>query len=68
MDLTRRAADVVSDLLRRIGHPLRLSEVGVQKVDLAACADLAMKDSATMVNPRAPRFSREIVAVYEQAF
>jgi aldehyde dehydrogenase (NAD+) len=68
VDLTRRAADVVSDLLKHIGHPLRLSEVGVRKADLAACADLAMKDSATMVNPRAPRFSREIVAVYEQAF
>jgi len=66
-ELAKRGADAVSELLRRIGHPLRFSEVGVQKGHLAACAELAMKDNATMINPRAPRFPREIITVFEQA-
>ena len=67
LELAQRAAQAVGDLLKRIGHPQRLSEVGVEKGHFAACAELAMKDGATMTNPRAPRGPAEIVAVYEQA-
>jgi alcohol dehydrogenase class IV len=67
LELAQRAAEAVGELLKRIGHPQRLSEVGVEKKHFAACAELAMKDGATMTNPRAPRSASEIVAVYEQA-
>jgi acyl-CoA reductase-like NAD-dependent aldehyde dehydrogenase/alcohol dehydrogenase class IV len=61
------AADQVSALLARIGHPQKLSEVGVKEQDFAACAELALTDGATSTNPRAPRSADEIVAVYRQA-
>jgi lactaldehyde reductase len=61
------AADAVADLLVRLGHPTKLSEVGVSEADLVTCAGLALTDGATMTNPRAVRNTDEIVAVYRSA-
>ena len=61
------AADAVAALLVRLGHPTKLSEVGVTEADLATCAGLALTDGATMTNPRAVRSTDEIVAVYRLA-
>jgi len=61
------AADRVAELLVRIGHQTKLSEVGIKQADFAACAELALTDGATATNPRAVRSPAEIVAVYQQA-
>ena len=61
------AADAVAALLTRIGHPTKLSEVGIKAADFPACAELALTDGATATNPRAVRSAAEIVAVYQQA-
>jgi alcohol dehydrogenase class IV len=66
-ELALAAAQAVSDLLARIRHPLRLSEVSVPENDFAACAELAAKDGATSTNPRAVRGAAEIVSVYREA-
>jgi alcohol dehydrogenase class IV len=66
-ELALAAADAVSELLTRIGHPVRLSEMKLKRDDFAACAELAAGDGATMTNPRPVRFAAEIVPVYEQA-
>jgi aldehyde dehydrogenase (NAD+) len=61
------AADAVAALLTRIGHPTKLSEVGIKAADFPACAELALTDGATATNPRPVRSVAEIVAVYQQA-
>jgi alcohol dehydrogenase class IV len=66
-ELALLAAQAVADLLKRIKHPLKLSEVGVPESDFGACAALAAQDGATMTNPRPPRGAGEIVAVYREA-
>jgi aldehyde dehydrogenase (NAD+) len=65
--MASQAAQAVSDLLVRIGHPTKLSEVGVKQADLAPSAKLAQSDAATMGNPRTPRSVKEIVELFEQA-
>ena len=65
--LAAAAADAAANLLTRIGHPTKLSEVGVKAADFAPCAVLALSDGATATNPRAVRSAEEIVAVYQGA-
>jgi aldehyde dehydrogenase (NAD+) len=65
--LAAAGADVVSNLLASIGHPTKLSDVGVKQSDWEPCAALAMTDGATSTNPRAPRAVEEIVALYKTA-
>ena len=47
-------ADHVAALVRSLGLPGRLSEVGVSAEDVPALADAAMGDGCTLVNPREP--------------
>jgi aldehyde dehydrogenase (NAD+) len=67
VELAVQGAEAVSSLLARIGHPLRLSEVGIEASHLLSCAELALTDGATSTNPRAPRSPEEIVSVYREA-
>lgn len=65
--LAAASADAVASLLARIGHPTKLSDVGVKPSDWEACAQLALIDGATSTNPRAPRSAEEIVGLYKTA-
>jgi alcohol dehydrogenase class IV len=65
--LAAAGADAVASLLQRIGHPTKLSEVGVKPTDWEACAALALIDGATSTNPRAPRSAEEIFGLYRTA-
>jgi alcohol dehydrogenase class IV len=65
--LAAAGADAVASLMTRIGHPTKLSEVGVKPSDWEGCAALAMIDGATSTNPRAPRSAEEIVGLYKTA-
>jgi alcohol dehydrogenase class IV len=60
-------AQAVSELLARLGHPVRLSELKLKAADFPACAELALTDGATSTNPRGVRSTAEIVAVYTAA-
>jgi alcohol dehydrogenase class IV len=55
-------------LLRRIGHPLRLSETGVKDDDLRKAAALSLSDGAIVNNPRMVLDEEEVLAVYRAAF
>ncbi len=66
-ELAMGGADAVAALLTRIGHPTKLSDVGVTEEALEECARLALTDGATMTNPRAPASTAEIVTLYQQA-
>jgi alcohol dehydrogenase class IV len=54
--------------LRRIGHPLRLSEAGVKEEDLVKAAALSLSDGAIVNNARPVLSEEEVLAVYREAF
>ncbi|MBI3185328.1 MAG: aldehyde dehydrogenase family protein [Myxococcales bacterium] len=58
------AADRVAALLAAIGHPTRLSELGVPKEDLAACSEVAFVDPASITNARRVAAPSEIEGLY----
>jgi aldehyde dehydrogenase (NAD+) len=65
--LALAGASAVDALLKRIGHPTGLAEVGVKSEDFADCVGLARVDGATSTNPRPIRSTEEILAVYQGA-
>lgn len=68
----RGAADAaigeMNAFLRRIGHPLRLSEAGVKEEDLRKAAALSLSDGAIVNNARPVLDEEEVIAVYRAAF
>jgi aldehyde dehydrogenase (NAD+) len=64
-----QAAVVEMDsFLRKIGHPLRLSETGAKDEDLVKAAALSLSDGAIVNNPRMVLDEQEVLAVYRAAF
>ena len=62
------AATEMGSFLRKIGHPLRLSERGVKEEDLVKAAALSLSDGAIVNNPRMVLSEEEVLAVYRAAF
>jgi len=58
----------IGAFLRRIGHPLRLSETGAKEEDLVKAAALSLSDGAIVNNPRLVLSEEEVLAVYRAAF
>jgi alcohol dehydrogenase class IV len=65
--LALSGADAVSTLLKRIGHPTRLSELKFDASLIERCAKLARVDDATTTNPRQPKSADEILELFNQA-
>jgi len=63
----KAAVEGIFDLLKRIGHPLKLSEVGVKAEDVIRAADLSMADGAIVNNIRSVSGKDEVLAVYRKA-
>jgi len=62
------AATEMASFLRRIGHPLHLSETGATEEDLVKAASLSLSDGAIVNNPRMVLDEEEVLAVYRAAF
>jgi aldehyde dehydrogenase (NAD+) len=62
------AVAAIRSFLRRIGHPLRLSETGVKEEDLVKAAALSLSDGAIVNNARMVLDAEEVLAVYRAAF
>ncbi|HET6965449.1 MAG TPA: aldehyde dehydrogenase family protein [Acidimicrobiales bacterium] len=62
------AADAVEDLMRRIGHPTRLHEVGVPPEALGSDALHALGDIATLFNARPVLDPMEVQGLLQAAF
>jgi alcohol dehydrogenase class IV len=62
------AASEMASFLRRIGHPLRLSETGATEEALVRAAALSLSDGAIVNNPRMVLDDEEVLAVYRAAF
>ena len=67
-EAAQAAVAAIRSFLERIGHPVRLSEVGVTEEDLAKAAALSLSDGAIVNNARMVLDVEEVLAVYRAAF
>jgi len=67
-DAALAAADAVQALMEKVGHPLRLRDVGVPEEGLGLCAFHAMADSSILFNPRPAGDPGEIMELFKQAY
>ncbi|MBN2284593.1 MAG: aldehyde dehydrogenase family protein [Deltaproteobacteria bacterium] len=67
-DAAMAAADEVESLMKEIGHPLRLREMGVPEESLPACAFHALADTANLFNARPVNDPADILKIYMEAF
>ena len=63
----KAAVKEIFDLLKRIGHPLKLSEFGVKEADILKAADLSMADGAIVNNIRCVLGKDEVLGIYRRA-
>ena len=62
------AADAVEDLMQKVGHPMRLRDLGVPQENLPVCAFHAIADTATIFNGRPVNDPNDIIQLYNQAY
>jgi len=67
-DAALAAADAVEDLMKKVGHPMRLRDVGVPEENLAICAFHALADTAVIFNGRPVSDPNEVLQIYRQAY
>jgi alcohol dehydrogenase class IV len=67
-DAALAAAEAVEALMKKVGHPLGLREVGVPEDALPQCALHAIADSAVLFNARRVTDPGEVLALFQQAF
>jgi len=63
----KAAVKEIFDLLKRIGHPTKLSESGVKEADILKAADLSMADGAIVNNIRYVLGKDEVLGIYRRA-
>ena len=62
------AADAVEDLMKSVGHPLRLRDLGVPEDGLLTCAVHALSDPVSLYNAHPVSGPEEILELYKQVF
>jgi alcohol dehydrogenase len=62
-----RVADWISAVIKRLGLPSSLSEIGIAQGDLPAIAEQTMKERGLAVNPRSVTHSDEVLSILRQA-
>jgi alcohol dehydrogenase class IV len=67
-DAALAAADAVEALMQKVGHPMRLRDVGVPEENLAICAFHAIADTAVIFNGRPVSDPNDIIQLYTQAY
>jgi alcohol dehydrogenase class IV len=67
-DAALAAADAVEALMKKVGHPMRLRDVGVPEEGLPVCAFHALADSSILFNARPTSDPGEILEIYKQAY
>jgi aldehyde dehydrogenase (NAD+) len=67
-DAALAAADAVEALMEKVGHPMRLRDVGVPQENLPICAFHAIADTAVMFNGRPVNDPNEILQIYTEAY
>jgi aldehyde dehydrogenase (NAD+) len=67
-DAALAAADAVEALMKKVGHPTRLRDVGVPEEGLLGCAFHAIADSSILFNARPTNDPGAILELYKQAY
>ena len=67
-DAALAAADAVEALMVKVGHPMRLRDLGVPEESLPVCAFHAIADTATIFNGRPVRDPNDIIKLYQEAY
>jgi aldehyde dehydrogenase (NAD+) len=67
-DAALSAADAVEALMTKVGHPLRLRDVGVPEENLAICAFHALADTAVLFNARPVSDPNDVIQLFTQAY
>jgi acyl-CoA reductase-like NAD-dependent aldehyde dehydrogenase/alcohol dehydrogenase class IV len=62
------AADAVEALMKKVGHPMRLRDVGISEEALAMCAFHAIADTADLFNARPVSDPMEVLEIYKQSY
>jgi alcohol dehydrogenase class IV len=61
------AVNEIFAMLKKIGHPLKLSEFGVKEADIIKAADLSIADGAIVNNMRCVSEKDEVLEIYRKA-
>jgi aldehyde dehydrogenase (NAD+) len=67
-DAALAAADAIEAFMKKVGHPMKLRDVGVTEENLPICAFHALGDSNIMFNPRPAGDPAAILQIYTQAY
>jgi len=67
-DAALAAADAVEALMKKVGHPVRLRDMGVPEENLALCAFHALADTANIFNAKPVNDPTDILNIYNQAY
>jgi alcohol dehydrogenase class IV len=67
-DAALAAADEIEVLMKEVGHPLRLREMGVPEDNLSVCAFHALADTANLFNARPVNEPADILKIYTEAY
>ena len=67
-DAALAAADAVEALMEKVGHPLKLREVGITEDSLDMAAFHAVCDTAALFNARPVNDPGEVAALYKEAY
>jgi alcohol dehydrogenase class IV len=67
-DAALAAADAVEALMKKVGHPMRLRDVGVPEENLTICAFHAIGDSNIMFNPRPASDPASVLQIFTEVY
>jgi aldehyde dehydrogenase (NAD+) len=67
-DAALAAADAVEEFMKKVGHPLRLRDVGVPEEGLMGCAFHALGDSSVLFNARLTGDPGQVLELFKQAY
>jgi alcohol dehydrogenase class IV len=62
------AADAIEALMTKVGHPMRLRDLGVPEQSLGICALHAIADTPSLFNARPVNDPGEVLEIYKQVY
>ena len=65
-EAARAAIQAMREFTRKIGHPQKLSEMGVSGKDIEKAADMSLSDGSIVNNPRIVMDSAEILEIFQK--
>ena len=67
-DAALAAAEAIETLMKKVGHPLRLRDVGIKEESLDIAAFHAIADTAALFNARAVNDPQDVLNLYREAY